>query len=138
MRGAIRNERLRSAGFLTSECSCVHLSIGLPLFLSTGELLVPRAKYVGGEVDGNLKIEDAVRQTLKSNSIATVSAKAIENVYDLYDEELPSEQRSLEDKCHAIAKEAGADFFEVKGLDHLVSEEASLIGSSGAAGPSRR
>jgi hypothetical protein len=76
---------------------------------------MPRAKFNGWELDGNLKIEDGVRQTLKMNPIARVSAKGIANVYDLYNEESPCEQRSLEEKCRAIAKEAGADSFEVKG-----------------------
>jgi hypothetical protein len=76
---------------------------------------MPRAKFNGAELDGNLKIEDGVRETLKSNSIASVLSKGIEAVYDLYDEKMPSKQRGLQEKCHVIAKEAGADFFEIRG-----------------------
>lgn len=78
---------------------------------------MPRAKFDGAEVDGNHKIEDGVRRTLESNPIARVAATAIENVYDLYNDQMPSEQRSLEEKCQVITKETGAHFFEIRGSE---------------------
>jgi hypothetical protein len=80
-----------------------------------GEIAMPRAKFDMAEVDGNLKIEDGVRRTLTNHSIARVPAKGIEKVYDLFDEQAPSEQLSLREKCRAIAEASGADYFEIRG-----------------------
>ena len=76
---------------------------------------MPRAKFDRAELDGNLKIEDSVRRTLTSHSIARVRTKAIEIEYDLYDEQAPSEQLSVIEKCRAIVKASGADYFETNG-----------------------
>jgi hypothetical protein len=82
---------------------------------NTEAIAMARAKFDLAEVDGNFKIEDGVRRTLTSHSIARVTAKGIEEVYDLYDEQAPSEQLSLSEKCRAIAEASGADNFEIKG-----------------------
>jgi hypothetical protein len=78
---------------------------------------MPRAKFDSAEVDGNLKIEDGVRRTLNSSSIARVTAKAIETVYDLHNEQFPSEQQSLDEKCRVIAEKTGADYREFRGIE---------------------
>jgi hypothetical protein len=76
---------------------------------------MPRAQFNGAEVDGNLKIEDGVRATLRANSIAQVPTRAIETDYDLYDEQIPPQQCSVEEKCREIVGAVKADSFEVKG-----------------------
>ncbi len=78
---------------------------------------MPRAKFDLAEVDGNLKIEDGVRRTLTNHLIARVPAEGIEKEYDLFDEQTPSEQLSLREKCLAIAEASGADCFEIKGSE---------------------
>jgi hypothetical protein len=75
---------------------------------------MPRVKFDVAEVDGNLKIEDGVRRTLTIHSVARVPAKGIEEVYDLFDQQAPSKQLSLLEKCRAIAEAAGADCFEIR------------------------
>jgi hypothetical protein len=69
-----------------------------------------RAKFAGNELDRNIQIEDAVKETLRVHQEAEVSAAFIASAYDLLDKNVNVVEGTLEEKCGAIAKAANAAF----------------------------
>jgi len=69
-----------------------------------------RVKFSQEEIDQNCQIEDGIRQTLRGNPTAEVSASVIVSAYDLLDEKDGIISGTLEQKCTAIALFLSAEY----------------------------
>ena len=63
-----------------------------------------RAKFNPGELDQNLKIEQAIRSTLRESPIATVSTSVVDTEYERMDEEGNPINATVEEKCDQLSQ----------------------------------
>jgi hypothetical protein len=69
-----------------------------------------RVVFNANDIDQEFQIEDGIRRTLETNSVASVAQSVIEQCYELKSDEGEITDGSIHDKCRQIAERSNLDF----------------------------